>query len=125
MTDKSATPKLLATTIDCNDLEAMTTFWSSLLAVESEIHEPFGFLAPTEGRKATIWLQRVPEKRAGKNRLHLDFVVEDLDEIATQVVELGGSVVGDSGWQDFVWKTFADPEGNLFDIMAAPVPDGG
>ena len=68
MTDSAATPKFLASTIDCVDLEAMTEFWSSLLDVEYEIHEPFGFLAPSEGRRVTLWIQRVPEARVGKNR---------------------------------------------------------
>lgn len=115
----SDAPKLLATTIDCNDLEAMTTFWASLLDVEYQIHEPFGFLAPTEGRHATLWIQHVPEAKAGKNRLHLDFVVNDLPAACDRVIELGGSVGEQHSWDQFRWQTCADPEGNLFDIMAA------
>lgn len=115
----SATPGLLATTIDCVDLEGMTTFWSTLLDVDAEIHEPFGFLAPGEGRRVTLWLQRVPEPREGKNRLHLDFVVADLDAACARVQELGGSVGESGSWLNFSWRTCADPEGNVFDIMQA------
>ncbi len=122
MTDSTVTPKLLASTIDCIDLEAMTEFWSSLLDVEYEIHEPYGFLAPTEGRRATLWIQRVPEPKVGKNRVHLDFVVQDLAAACERVVSLGGSIGDRSNWQDFVWNTCADPEGNLFDIMQGQQP---
>ncbi len=120
-------PLLIASTIDCNDLELMTRFWAELLGVEYQIHEPFGFLAHPDGRKVTLWLQRVPEERSGKNRVHLDFVVDDLDAASQRVVELGGSVGERSDWQGFVWNTCADPEGNLFDLMQSqqPVDDDG
>lgn len=95
----------------------MTEFWSRLLDVRFEIHEPFGFLAPAEGRRVTLWIQQVPEKKVGKNRLHLDFVVDDLAASCERVVELGGAVGERHQWQDFVWRTCADPEGNVFDLM--------
>ena len=112
-------PALLATTIDCADLEGMAAFWADLLGVEHQIHEPFAFLAPTEGRRATIWLQRVPEERVGKNRLHLDFVVADLAGACRRVESLGGSLGSESSWLHFHWRTCMDPEGNEFDIMQA------
>ena len=120
-----ATPALLATTIDCVDLEGMTEFWGTLLGVSHQVHEPFGFLAPSEGRRATIWLQRVPEQRVGKNRVHLDFVAGDLAAACRRVVALGGSLGDERSWQDFRWRTCLDPEGNEFDIMQAqdPPPD--
>ena len=111
---------MIAATIDCNNLEGMTQFWSEVLDVPSEIHEPFGFLGHSDDRKVTIWLQRVVEPRVGKNRVHLDFVVDDLEAALARVERLGGSI-GDKGqWQDFHWRTCADPEGNLFDIMQKP-----
>jgi predicted enzyme related to lactoylglutathione lyase len=123
MTDYTA-PALLATTIDCTDLEGMTSFWADLLGVEHQVHEPFAFLNPTEGRRVTIWLQRVPEKRAGKNRLHLDFVVGDLAAACERVEELGGSLGAEHSWDQFRWRTCRDPEGNEFDLMQAPSPEG-
>ncbi len=120
-----ATPALLATTIDCVDLEGMTDFWGTLLGVEHQVHEPFGFLAPSEGRRATIWLQRVPEERVGKNRVHLDLVARDLAAACRRVVALGGSLGDERSWREFRWRTCLDPEGNEFDIMQAqdPPPD--
>ena len=115
----ATTPKLIASTIDCNDLEGMTAFWGSLLGVETAVHEHFGFLAHGEDRKVTVWLQRVDEPKVGKNRVHLDLVVGDLDATLDKVRQLGGTVLDRHEWSGFLWQTCADPEGNVFDIMQA------
>lgn len=120
-TEDSA-PLIIAATVDCNDLEGMTEFWSKLLGVESQIHGQFGFLAHPEGRKVTLWLQKVPEERSGKNRVHLDFVAKDLDATLDRVRALGGSVGDRQEWQGFVWRMCFDPEGNVFDVMQAQEP---
>ena len=116
---RSGTPRFIAVTIDCNDLETMTAFWGDLLGVEFQIAEPFGFLGHTPDRKVTLWLQRVPEPPVGKNRLHLDFAVADLDASLDLVRSLGGEVGEEHSWREYLWRTCSDPEGNLFDIMQA------
>lgn len=115
-------PFLIATTIDCHDLEVMTAFWGALLGVETQIHEPFGFLAHGPDRKVTLWLQRVDDEFTGKNRLHIDLAVHDLEAALETVVELGGAVGEQQTWETFVWRTCTDPEGNVFDIMQASEP---
>jgi predicted enzyme related to lactoylglutathione lyase len=110
---------MIAATIDCTDLEVMTEFWGRLLDVDFQTVEHFGFLAHSPDRKVTIWLQRVPEPKVGKNRVHLDFVVGDLDASLARVRALGGSVGERQEWQGHVWNVCADPEGNVFDIMQA------
>ena len=117
-------PVMIAVTIDCNGLEEMTRFWGELLDVEFTIVEHFGFLAHAPDRKVTIWLQHVPEERVGKNRVHLDFVVSDLDSALERVRTLGGGVHDQHTWQGFLWTTCSDPEGNVFDIMQAQEQTG-
>jgi len=117
----TTTPVHIAVTVDVNDLEGMTRFWSELLGVEAEISEPFAFLSPGEGRKIAVWLQRVPEPRVGKNRVHLDFAVADLDGTQQRIVELGGGVGDRQRWETFEWRICTDPEGNVFDVMQAPI----
>lgn len=112
-------PVQIAATIDCNDLQKVFDFWTGLLGVEGQIEEPFGFLSPPPGRNGSIWLQRVPEERIGKNRVHLDFVVKDLPGAEARVETLGGSIGEAQSWGDFHWRVCADPEGNVFDIMQA------
>ena len=112
-------PVLIAATIDCADLAAMTRFWGELLDVEFQVVEHFGFLAHAADRKVTLWLQQVSEAKVGKNRVHLDFVVPDLDATLERVRSLGGGVGDRYEWHGFVWRTCTDPEGNVFDIMQA------
>lgn len=111
------TPRLIAVTIDCVDLEGMLAFWSEMLAVEGELHEPFGFIQ--RPGDVSVWLQRVPEERTGKNRLHLDLVTDDLPALEQRIRELGGDIDGMHEWQGFRWRTCSDPEGNVFDVMQA------
>ena len=116
---KPDVPVLIAATIDCADLDRMTRFWGQLLDVEFQVVEHFGFLAHATDRKVTLWLQQVPEAKVGKNRVHLDFVVPDLDAAIERVRSLGGDVGDRHEWQGHVWRICSDPEGNVFDIMQA------
>lgn len=118
----AGTPALIAATIDCHDLEGMTAFWGGLLGVETAVHDQFGFLAHSEDRKVTLWLQKVEDEHAGKNRVHLDLAVVDLAAALARVEELGGAVGEEHRWNDFLWRTCTDPEGNVFDIMQATEP---
>jgi Glyoxalase-like domain len=68
--------------IDAADPEGLAPFWCGLLAtgVDMTIGDgEFLVLSPAEDG-LTVGFQRVPEAKAGKNRLHLDLVVDDLDE---------------------------------------------
>ncbi len=56
---------------------------------------------------ASVGFQRVPEGKSGKNRLHLDLIVDDLDAATAEIETLGGR------WLD-------DPDGNEFDIDVLP-----
>lgn len=116
-------PLLIAITVDCNDLDGMATFWSELLGLEiRHSDDQFAFLSYAPDRKVTLWLQKVDEPRVGKNRLHLDFAVPDLEATERRVVALGGSLGDMHDWEGNVWRVCADPEGNLFDVMIAPPP---
>jgi predicted enzyme related to lactoylglutathione lyase len=118
---KTATARMVATTIDCNDLDVMAKFWASLLDVEVQaIEDGFGFLSRPEGTGIAIWLQAVPEPRAGKTRVHLDFSAHDLDATVALIERLGGSAGALHEWHGYVWRQCFDPEGNVFDVMQAP-----
>ena len=112
-----AIPLLAAVTIDCADPSALSRFWADLLGVEiSHESEQWVFLAHAPDRKVTLWFQRVPEPKVGKNRVHVDFGVLNLEAAEERVVELGGTLGERHTWQRFEWRTCFDPEGNEFDI---------
>jgi predicted enzyme related to lactoylglutathione lyase len=111
--------------IDATDPGRLTPFWCGVLGVEVETtigDGQFVVLAPTNDG-LTVGFQQVPEAKTGKNRLHLDLIVEDLDEATAEIESLGG------GWTEpgvthelegFLWRCMADPEGNEFDIDVPP-----
>ena len=92
--------------IDTTDPEGVAPFWCTLLDVDATIGDgAFVILSPTQ-EGLTVGFRRVPEAKAGKNRVHLDLVV---DEPGT-TWELEG----------FRWRCMADPEGNEFDLDVLP-----
>jgi predicted enzyme related to lactoylglutathione lyase len=64
----------------------------------------------------------VPEAKVGKNRVHVDMFVDDLDAATARVEQLGGRwtdrrTLDDGGW---ISRIMADPEGNEFCICLTP-----
>ncbi len=101
--------------IDCNDVAAMTAFWSGVTgyAVQSG-DETYGYLVDPAGRGPDLFLQQVPEPRVGKNRLHLDLVTDDLAAATESVLAMGGAKLRDSSGGPWLSAVFTDPEGNQF-----------
>lgn len=130
-------------TVDCVEPHGLAQFYRATFGYEVENHEPGirqlladgllddadvievdGHLAfadtaacrdPT-GLMPRLHLQRVPEARVTKNRLHLDFQYgndADRDDAVRRVLAAGGSRTGE-GTQGpaHVWVIVADPEGN-------------
>ncbi|MDP6665933.1 MAG: VOC family protein [Dehalococcoidia bacterium] len=108
--------RLGSTAIDVNDLELEKKFWQTVLGVEIAA-EPadYVFFKPQPGCSA-LTLQKVPEGKTGKNRVHLDLEVSDLDATVRQLEKLGASVVRPKPTEGFQWVVMADPEGNEFCI---------
>jgi predicted enzyme related to lactoylglutathione lyase len=106
-------------TIDANDPERLAAFWASVLGTEVEERVDDGrfvFLGRADG--TLLCFQRVPETKSGKNRVHLDVKVDDLEVATAGILELGGSWDGfDRALDEDRWRTVLDPEGNEFDIF--------
>lgn len=111
--------------IDSIDPDRLSPFWCRLLDVEvdSNLGEgQFIVLSPTKNG-LTIGFQRVPEAKQGKNRLHLDLIVEDLDRATAEIESIGGRWLEPATTRElegFTWRVMADPEGNEFDIDVLP-----
>ena len=60
----------------------------------------FGLLVPKEGIASPLLLQGVPEPKAGKNRMHLDIVADDIDAEVRRLQALGAHRI-DEGVQSF------------------------
>jgi predicted enzyme related to lactoylglutathione lyase len=73
-------------------------------------------LVPEDGTASPLVLQRVPEPKAGKNRMHVDIVADDVEPEVERLEAIGARRLH-NGIQRFGqtrWITMADPEGNEF-----------
>jgi predicted enzyme related to lactoylglutathione lyase len=104
---------------DCADPERLAEFWQVLTGVEIDSSEPdWCSLRPRDGG-IPLGFQRVPEPKSGKNRVHLDFDVDDLESATERAETLGairlGDVVREDDGEHF--QVMADPEGNEFCLI--------
>ena len=110
--------ELGGTVIDVNDLELEKAFWQAALGVEiGGDFEGFVFFKPQKGRSG-LNLQKVPEIKSIKNRVHIDLEVADLDQGVRDLEELGAKVIRPKPDEGFQWVVMADPEGNEFCVSA-------
>ncbi|HEX4790482.1 MAG TPA: VOC family protein [Actinospica sp.] len=116
----------LALVLDCRDPERLAPFWAAALGYcEGRFSPPYLTLTDPDGRCPELLLQRVPEEKAGKNRMHLDLRVANLDEPLERCLRFGAQVLrgpfDDRGWLTAV---LADPEGNELCLIVPPAgPD--
>ncbi len=104
--------------IDVDELSNEAAFWGGLLGQEQGQPRSGGGWLTVGTLEGSSWLvlQQVPESKTVKNRVHLDFRVNDIDEAIARIVELGGSQISEPRVGGGV--TMADPEGNEFCIGA-------
>lgn len=107
--------------IDCNDFETMSAFWQDALhyvprdAAESD----WVVLRDPESRGVNVSLQQVPEKPAGKNRLHLDLYTDDQEGEVERLLKIGATRHPRAPEPDEDFIVLEDPEGNLFCVIDA------
>ena len=110
--------------IDCADLDRSAAFWSAVLGYTPgpAATGPYRSLEPESGAGIDVLLQRVPDVKGQKNRLHLDLRTPDLDAEVRRVLGLGATLltsepVIEDGW---LWHILADPDGNEFCVLQPP-----
>ena len=107
--------------LDCRDGERLSAFWAEALgyACPGRFGQCWPLLPPTASPEPWLVLQQVEEPKSGKNRMHLDIRVTDLDEEAGRLEALGARRVSDrlTGTGATEWFVMADPEGNEFCIV--------
>ncbi|TDE49039.1 VOC family protein [Nonomuraea mesophila] len=116
---------VLVVVVDCADLSRAAAFWCGALGYTAEPASPGRYrrLLPPGGNGVELLLQRVPEPKTGKNRVHLDLRVPDLDAEVARLVALGGrrvtgEPVEEEGWS---WHVLTDPDGNEFCVLRPPL----
>jgi predicted enzyme related to lactoylglutathione lyase len=114
----------LVIVIDCSDLDRSARFWADVLGYTAGPAStgPYRGLTPESGAGIDLLLQRVPDVKAQKNRLHLDLRTPDLETEVRRVTGLGARLltsepVLEDGW---FWHILADPDGNEFCVLQPP-----
>ncbi|MEZ5094229.1 VOC family protein [Nocardioides sp.] len=116
--------RLQCINIDANDPDGLATFWEAVLGWrrtfdtddEVVLEPPEGSVG--DGLLPDLLFARVPEHKAGKNRLHLDLRPEDQAAEVERLLTLGARPV-DVGQGDVSWVVLADPEGNELCVLRA------
>jgi len=113
---------LFAVAFDCADAAALARFWADVLGrqvAEDSTSERAVLLAGDGGTSGPpITFNKVPEPKTVKNRLHLDVVSDTFDAETERLLSLGAERLRDVQRDKSRWTTFADIEGNEFDLIA-------
>jgi hypothetical protein len=103
--------------IDCARPAELVAFWRDALDYrEYYVADDMAVLVPKEGNASPLVLQGVPEPKAGKNRMHLDIVVDDIEPEVERLEALGAHRIDENAqsFGDTLWVRMSDPEHNEF-----------
>ena len=113
------------TTVDCSDAYALSAWWQGVLDYVDDPDDPNEpgheecLIVSRDSRHRLLFIE-VPDRKQGKNRLHLDLrpVDSSRDEELQRLLSLGATEVADRRAADGTgWAVLADPEGNEFCLL--------
>jgi hypothetical protein len=113
-------PSFAALSIDCADPAALADFWGKALDRPVSPGAVPGDMAvdatdPASGPR--LLFHPVPDPGTVKNRLRPVLLTENYDEETGRLTGLGARPVNETNLPAVRWTTFADPEGNEFDLV--------
>jgi hypothetical protein len=95
--------------LDAGDLSRLGVFWAAVLDRTLKIQDDGNGLLTGPTPRHTIWLNRVPEAKTVKHRVHLDIYARDLADL-----EALGATVVEPRHGSRTWTIMADPGGGEF-----------
>jgi predicted enzyme related to lactoylglutathione lyase len=108
--------------LDCRDPQALARFWAPALGYRDVGSvENYTLLTPDGEAGPRLLLQRVPEQKRGKNRMHLDIHTADIEVEAARLEQLGARRLEAEQLSEHghAWVLMSDPEGNEFCVCDA------
>lgn len=115
--------RAVGVTMDSNEPERLADFWQAAIGFRKREGGADGITlsdSPVGRPLNHLSIQRVPEPKTAKHRLHLDLFVADEDEAIAELEGLGATVLQrapDEGHLGFSATILADPEGGEFCIV--------
>lgn len=119
--------RIAAIAIDAVNPRLVAEFWCNVLGwhVVDEDDEGVISIAPLNGAWPTIDVLGVAERKAVKNRLHLDLRADGVatpDELE-RLLSLGARRVDIGQGPEMSWVVLGDPEGNEFCLLSRSVQE--
>jgi len=119
--------RLGSVVLGVDDVERAVSFWSEVLGYGPvrfpDSENDFTILVPPSGEGTRVALQRAETPPQDHPRVHLDLVVDDADEQATEIERLIGLGASRVEWEmyskDADYVVLADPDGNRFCVVDA------
>jgi hypothetical protein len=116
--------------LDCADPKGLAAFWREALDHRDHYMDArLDVHAPKEGIDPPLLLQGVPESKAGKNRIHLDIAVDNIEAEIRRLQALGAhrsdevflmtAALGMQQWRDSVGASWSGGF-NLLAFLFAP-----
>jgi predicted enzyme related to lactoylglutathione lyase len=103
--------------IDCADPRSLADFWVGFTGYAIRHAYDDWVCIGTPDESMIIGFQQVPEGKAAKNRVHLDFAAADEEGTAREIEAMGATRLWVSLNPDDPFVVLADPEGNEFCIV--------
>ena len=103
--------------LDVPDADRAAAFWAAALGYRPHgSWEQYRSLVDPAGAGPKLILQQVAQAKVGKNRMHLDVHVPDVEAEVTRLAGLGATrldaePIAEAGTQ---WVRMQDPDGNEF-----------
>ena len=107
--------------LDCADPERLAMFWREALDYRDYYTDAtLAVLVPKEGIALPLLLQGVPEPKGGKNRMHLDIVVDNIEAEVDRLQKLGAHRIDEDlrNFGGIRWVRMSDPEQNEFCVSS-------
>jgi predicted enzyme related to lactoylglutathione lyase len=106
---------------DAQDAARLAGFWSAVLGRPvndgaTADHAAIDATTPERGPRLAFHL--VPETKTVKNRFHPDLIRSEFDAETQRLLDLGATTINQVTSTTARWTTFADIEGNEFDLIA-------
>jgi hypothetical protein len=112
---------MVAVSFDCADARAVAEFWAAATGrhVAEDVSSSERVVLPSDDASSPrLVFHAVPEPKTVKNRLHLDLTTDTFDAETDRLLRLGARKLADYERNTARWTTFADVEGNEFDLIA-------
>jgi predicted enzyme related to lactoylglutathione lyase len=119
----------LTVVLDTVDPAAIVGFWEEALGyrLAADLGAYLVLVSRDDSKEPVVALQRVPEEPAGKNRVHVDVHAPDAEAHIARLEALGARRIGPRmtellDAEGIWWQQMADPQGNVFCVVADPPP---